>query len=250
MQVVVTGFGHSGTAAVASELRGAGLPLGGHGEPSTSGCDRPTDDDVHRVLDAVHARHGDDRAAAETVLHHVGVDQWRALRQLARTREVAHDVWGFADPLAVSLLGVWKHVLPDARFVLVFREPRHCVASLTACDGEHGPYADGVDAAVRRWCTANRSLVSFARAHPDDCVVVDHADLVQGKEVAQELRERLGVPLRPGAASRGAGTVGGAPAPRSTPAVDPVAPVLDPRLQQRLEETWTDLLELGGRSAA
>jgi hypothetical protein len=254
MQVVVTGFRHSGASLVTPLLRRAGLDLGPDAGARRDGdCDGYEDPHVRRLHRAVLDRHGP-HDGSSPFPYFIGRDHWNRMRQLVRRRDLAHDVWGFEDPDAALFLGAWKHVMPDSRFVLVFRDPRSCLRSWSACPAGHGGSSATGDHGLRRWDTHNRAMLAFARARVDDCLLVSYDDLLAGRPVVDEVRGRLGVPLDRGSATEAASSEDPTPQHQDEDedgdedGDEAGTSVVAPETTARVRQTWDALVELATRT--
>jgi hypothetical protein len=207
--LIVTGMHRSGTSLLASTLVDAGVDLGSdllgpdHQNPRGYFEDRRFLALERRILAAACPDSDPgwpDWGWTETEILDAGV--------IARHRDDARDVvggrrndrpWGWKDPRATLLLDFWDELLPDARYLFVYRPPWEVADSLLRYGhpalGAHPSFA------LRVWAFYNRQLLDFARRHPERCIVVA-LDAVTDRwsEVAAVTAERLGVPLATGAA--------------------------------------------------
>src|SRR3712207_8808248 len=46
---------------------------------------------------------------------------WRRMERVIQRRNAEHDLWSFKDPRVCSFMMVWKHLLPGARALLIYR---------------------------------------------------------------------------------------------------------------------------------
>lgn len=205
MQVIIAGFHRSGTSLLTQLLHRAGLFVGDDllGAMPSNPYGHFEDREVLRLHRAILGRHGDDWQWDRPFPFFIGPDHWRAMRELIRRRELAHRNWGFKDPRVCLFLGAWKYLLPDARFVIVYRDPGECVRSLESRQASDylegkGPADDHMrffrepDHGLRMWDTYNRALVAFARRHPADCLVLPFSGLTEGFPVVAEVNRRFG----------------------------------------------------------
>ena len=210
MQIVVAGFHRSGTSLATQLLHRAGLFVGSDllGAMPTNPYGHFEDRDFLRLHRNILERHGTDWQWDSAFSFFIGRDHWNRMRALARQRDLHHETWGFKDPRVCLFLGAWKHVMPDAKFVMVYRDPAECVRSLEsrqAADhlrGEgdsenHLRFFREPDHGLRLWDAYNRAMVSFARGHVKDCLVVPYDDLVAGRPVVEQINERFGARLTP-----------------------------------------------------
>lgn len=208
MQLIVAGFHRSGTSMVTQLLVEAGLFVGEEllGSLPSNPFGHFEDTEVLRLHRAILERHGTDWQWDAPFPFHIGADHWDAMLQFARKRDVAHRDWGFKDPRVCLFLGAWKHLLPDAKLLAVYRDPGECVRSMESrqardlLDGrgkstDHQRFFTEADHGLRLWDTYNRALVAFVRAHRDDCLVVGHHELIRGFPIVARVNERFGSTL-------------------------------------------------------
>lgn len=210
MQIIVAGFHRSGTSLATQLLHRSGLFVGSNllGALPTNPYGHFEDRDFLRLHRGIVERHGPDWQWDAPFPFYIGRDPWNRMRRLGRLRDQEHETWGFKDPRVCLFLGAWKHVLPDAKFVMIYRDPGECVRSMEsrqAADyfrGEGNPDAHlrfftEPDHGLKLWDTYNRAMVNFARGHVDDCLVVPYDELVAGRPVVQEVCDRFGARLTP-----------------------------------------------------
>jgi hypothetical protein len=250
VQLVVAGFHRSGTSMLTQLLVEAGLFVGDDllGSLPTNPYGHFEDREVLQIHRDILERHGYDWQWDVTYPFFIGEDHWHRMRRFARRRELAHDTWGFKDPRVCLFMGAWKYLLPDAKFVIVYRDPGECVRSLEsrqAVDlfegrGEaeaHLRFFREPDHGLRLWDTYNRSLVAFASGHLEDCLVLPFTALTKGFPLVDRVNERFGMKLSvvPTEAVFD---------PRATSRRQAPQRVIDHELGERVEKTWAALENL------
>ena len=183
--MIIAGFHRSGTSATAQLLHHAGLFLGnellealpsnpyGHFEDKEV-VDLHTqilaDNDLNWIVD-------------EPLLPVVNGSRWRKMQQMVERRNIEHSCWGFKDPRVCLFLMLWKHLLPNAKVLIVYRQFAHSTHSLgqrhssdlflnRGSEYTHRRFWEEPDLALRMWLVHNNALLSFARAYPKDTMVV------------------------------------------------------------------------------
>jgi hypothetical protein len=250
MQFIVAGFHRSGTSVLTQLLHRAGLFVGDEllGSMPTNPHGHFEDRDFLRLHRAIMERHGSGWQWDSPFPFFIGPDHWRRMRQLARKRDLAHRHWGFKDPRVCLLLGAWKHVMPDAKVVIVYRDPGECVRSLesrqaanlfkgTGQPEDHLRFFREPDHGLRLWDTYNRAVVAFAQAHPADCLTVPFHELLDGLPVIDRINDTFGSDLEAiGIESvLDLGVAGRREAPQ---------PYHSERIASRVTETWQALEDL------
>lgn len=250
-QLIIAGFHRSGTSATSQLLHRAGLFLGyelleanpsnpyGHFE------DREVVDLHQQIL----TDNGRTWLVGESFLPVVNPDRWTKMRRIIERRNTEHRLWGFKDPRVCTFIMLWKYLMPDAKVLLVYRHFSESTLSLGKRHSSnlfsgvvnqhiHCRFWQEPDVALRMWMSHNNALLAFARAYPEDTLVISMDMIRDGFPLvwAMEQRWSLGledVPVAevfdPTAAARRPGR----------------QPVSDRRLIQKVDETWHALEELG-----
>ncbi|MGI9608344.1 MAG: sulfotransferase [Acidimicrobiales bacterium] len=251
--LIIAGFHRSGTSAVAQTLNRAGLFLGHDllGSEPSNPHGHFEDNEVIEIHQALLDVNGVDWKATEPLDPFVPDAQWQAIGDLVRRRNALGEPWGFKDPRVCLFLPLWRHALPDARVLVVFRNPAETIRSLhmrhsrqmvvNKGRGEvHRDFWRLRDLGARMWLTYHRALLSSLPA-PEHVHFVPFADRVAISSIATTLNERWGLGLHPepneldpdlGATN-----------------VDPVR-VTDHLLVEAIAEVWTELHRHAANSAA
>ncbi|HEV2845876.1 MAG TPA: sulfotransferase [Thermoanaerobaculia bacterium] len=201
LQLVICGMHRSGTSLVASVLREAGLDIGLNGDIGPEpGQPRGhfEDRDFHRLHEAILAAAGrtcftaDEAAIAE--VPEVFESQARALVAERADR----PFWGWKDPRTCLFLDLWERLLPQARYLFLYRHPVDVALSLwrrnTDVELRQDPWV-----ALRSWELYNRRLLAFRDRHPERCFVAHAPALTADLEgFVQRLAARLDLPFRGG----------------------------------------------------
>lgn len=195
--VVIGGMHRSGTSYAASVLQSAGLVLGERllGPDPTNPRGHFEDRDFLELHQALLR----DRGFADTgFVAGQAVEPTAAFRaraaDLVAARRAQGRPWGWKDPRTVLLLDAWRELLPEGRYLIVFRPPWEVVDSLY----RRGDRAFAADPplALEVWRHFNTLLRDFARRHPE-LVVVREVSQIAGDpgELIDTLRRRFGLAL-------------------------------------------------------
>ena len=255
-QLIIAGFHRSGTSATAQLLHRAGLFLGDElleansSNPYGHFEDREIVDLHQRIL----ADNGRTWLVDEPFLPVVNPDRWRRMRDIVGRRNAGQRLWGFKDPRVCAMIMLWKHLLPDAKVLLVYRHFSESTRSLGVRHSErlfseagnrhiHRRFWKVPDLALRMWLAHNNALLAFARAYPEDTLAVSLDMLRDGFPLVWAVEKRWGLGLSdvpvsevfdPAAAARRPGR----------------QPVSDRGLVEKVDETWRSLEELGRKTEA
>jgi hypothetical protein len=116
-----------------------------------------------------------------------------ALRLIASRRERG-TVWGWKDPRTTLFLDFWEGVLPEAKFVFVFRRPWEVVESLFR-RGDPSFQANPPHA-IDVWTHYNRLLIDFYQRHPRKTFLCEITRAIESPSaVFAQVREKLGIAL-------------------------------------------------------
>ncbi|HEV2855790.1 MAG TPA: sulfotransferase [Thermoanaerobaculia bacterium] len=200
-QLIICGMHRSGTSLVASVLRQAGLDIGR--EEFGPGLGQPRghfeDHDFYHFHEAILAAAGRSCfTAGEALLGEIGeVDP--AFEEQARALAAARadrPFWGWKEPRTCLFLDLWDRVLPEARYLFLYRHPVDVALSL---------WRRNIDLEVRRdpwlafrsWEVYNRRLLAFRDRHPERCFLA-HAPALAADFPGffQRLSAKLDLPLR------------------------------------------------------
>lgn len=256
MALIIAGFHRSGTSLLTQLLHSGGLFVGDRllGAMPSNPYGHFEDEEVLSLHRAILDRYGDDWQWAEPRAFRIGRVHWEQMRAFVRKRELQHERWGFKDPRVCLFMGAWKYLLPDAKVVIVYRDPGECVRSMesrAASDylQQRGPTKSHLrffrepDHGLRLWDSYNRALVSFARAYAEDCLVLPFTSLTGDYPVIAKINDRLGTGLEPVPTS----TVFD---PSATSRRDAPQRVHSLQVKERVEETWAALEELAATTGA
>jgi hypothetical protein len=246
--VIVSGFHRSGTSVVARLLHSAGLHLGDDliGALPSNPYGHYEDREFVRLHDSILADNEVNWQLDRPLNLLITPERWVEMENAATKRSSHHDLWGFKDPRVCLVIHAWKHLLPEARVVAVYRnwsdstyslERRH-IEEMTAginSDEVHERFWTVPDLGLRMWVEYNRALLRFAADHPDDVVFVPFDALSRpGLDLVDTLNERWDL---------------GLDATQDAPPFDPAAtdsrpgrqPLADLRLADTLRHTWNRL---------
>ncbi|CAN5538142.1 hypothetical protein BH24ACT22_BH24ACT22_15040 [soil metagenome] len=255
-QLIIAGFHRSGTSATAQLLHRAGLFLG------------------HELLEALPSNpygHFEDREVVnlhqqilidndrtwlvdEPLLPVVSTSCWQKMRQMIEHRNTEHRLWGFKDPRVCIFMMLWKYLLPDAKVLLVYRHFSESTRSLGKRHSSdlfsgkgnsliHRSFWREPDLALKMWLVHNEALLAFAKAYPEDTLVVSFDMVRDGFPLIWAIKKRWGFGLEeiPVAEAFDPGATGGRSGRQ---------PISDQRLIPRAEKVWRSLEELGAETGA
>lgn len=208
MELIVVGFHRSGTSLLTQLLHASGLFVGERllGAQPSNPYGHFEDMEAMELHQDIMRAAGLDWQVDHQHMFFLDRRHWAAMETIAEKRTVGSRRWGFKDPRVCFFLGQWKHVLPTAKFVMVYRDPAECARSLHARHSagyldKSGPAAEHLrffrqpDHALRMWDAHNRMMLAFARHHLDDCMVIPTTYLHDGYPVVARINQRFGFDL-------------------------------------------------------
>jgi hypothetical protein len=207
-QLIIAGFHRSGTSATARLLHRAGLFLGyellealpsnpyGHFE----------DRDIVNLHTRILADNDQTWAVAEPLLPVVQQQRWQLMRRIIDQRNSEHTLWGFKDPRACLFMMLWKHLLPGARVLIVYRHFSNSTYSLglrhssdmflgSGSEHVHRRFWEEPDFALKMWLVHNKALLAFARTFPEDTMTVSFDMIRDGFPLVWALNRRWNLNL-------------------------------------------------------
>jgi len=252
--LIIAGFHRSGTSLLTQLLHAGGLFVGDRllGAAESNPYGHFEDMEVLQLHRAILRAHGEDWQWDEPTAYHLSPAHWRRMRRFVAKRDVEHAHWGFKDPRVCLFMGAWKYVMPDAKVVVVYRDPGECVRSMESRQAEEMLRGLNVDRNMRFftepdhglkvWDSYNRALVAFAEMHVDDCLVLPFTSLTSDFPVMDRVNDRLGIGLEPVPTDAvfDAAVTSAREAPQR---------VHSPAVKARVEETWARLEALAERTA-
>lgn len=180
----------------------------------------------------------------------IGDKRWHRMREIVKTRNAEHELWGFKEPRTSLFIMAWKHLLPESKVLIVYRHFAETTYSLARRHSTEIFMGRGSsfnrqlwevpDLALKSWLAYNESLLKFARLYPKDTLAISFDEIQDGFPLVPAINKQWSLDLadKPGKAidSATAGTL------------FPRQPVADRTLIPRAEEAWQELQKLGSRS--
>jgi hypothetical protein len=195
----VTGMHRSHTSLLGRMLVDAGLRF--HDDLVSSDATNPyghyEDVDLLRVQRAVLADNGARWFRRTGPQLAVSCSRRREVQEIVvRRYEELGNGWGFKVPDTSLLLDFWAD-WPDARFLLIFREPAKVLSSLYRRMGAQFYYRpDAWHSMAEAYADYNERLLAHRLAYPDRTFLIDSRDLVtRPAEVLRAAADKLQMPI-------------------------------------------------------
>lgn len=176
--ILIAGMHRSGTSAVSSVLKAAGVDLGKQ-------LLRPDKFNPMGYQEDVHAIQVNREVLTSLKLH----PDWgyclasEKCNQADKLREYQNKLkafigsrsrddcyWGWKDPRNTLLLDMWDSIEPGVRVIVLFREPWNVVRSLKA---RYTLFKNNDELAVATWVLFNKKLLAFIKRNPQRCIAIN-----------------------------------------------------------------------------
>ena len=115
-------------------------------------------------------------------------------KKLIASRNECLSFWGWKDPRTSLMLDFWQGLLPDARYLLVYRFPWDVADSILRLNADI--FNEHPDYPLRAWAFYNRNILDFYNRFSERCILVNINSLLEAPEVLIKLLEtKLGLKI-------------------------------------------------------
>ncbi|MGC9502968.1 glycosyltransferase [Baaleninema sp.] len=115
-------------------------------------------------------------------------------RRLIQSRQESEKIWGWKDPRTALLLEFWHELIPDAKYLFVYRYPWDVADSIARLNAPI--FADKPDWALRIWSYYNRHILDFYKRHFQQCLLVHtNTALNHPEHLSKLLKTKLNLEL-------------------------------------------------------
>jgi hypothetical protein len=90
--------------------------------------------------------------------------------QLLRTREHVGALWGWKDPRSTVLLNFWQELVPNAKYIFVYRYPWEVADSMQRLGA--AVFLDNPGYALKIWEFYNRQILEFYSQNQERCLLL------------------------------------------------------------------------------
>ncbi|MCT7949158.1 sulfotransferase [Ancylothrix sp. C2] len=108
-------------------------------------------------------------------------------KRLIASRDESLSFWGWKDPRTSLMLDFWQGLLPDARYLLVYRFPWDVADSILRLNADI--FNEHPDYPLRAWAFYNRNILDFYSRFSERCILVNINSLLEAPEVLVKLLE-------------------------------------------------------------
>jgi len=173
---IITGMGRSGTSLVARFLQSVGIHMGDR-LPAADQHNRYgyfEDLDFIYFHEHILARHGLDYFANPQEPLALIPEEIAAARKLISAKSI-RPRWGWKDPRTAFVLDFWRSELPQAHFILLFRNPVEVFFSQL----KSHEWTDDPLTIIDAWVAYNNHVLQFYTHYPQQCILCNIHGLLQ-----------------------------------------------------------------------
>ncbi|HIK33394.1 MAG TPA: glycosyltransferase [Oscillatoriales cyanobacterium M59_W2019_021] len=181
--LIITGMHRSGTSLMASFIQNLGIDLGNNLLEADKHNPKGYFEDVdfvefqRSILPACcnleEAGWQDWGWTQSETIDRAKLTDYREMAQalIDRRQPEERNLWGWKDPRTSLLLDFWDELLPEARYLFVYRYPWDVVDSIVRLHSV--AFHERPHYALQIWAFYNRHLLNFYDRHPDRCLLVN-----------------------------------------------------------------------------
>jgi hypothetical protein len=197
--LIITGMHRSGTSLIGSLMQSAGVHIGDKLLAGNSANPRGYFEDV----DFYEFQEQLLRDRGQTYLYVNSPFEFEpTTAEIDRARQLIEErsqqpSWGWKDPRTSLFLSFWHQLLPDARFLFVYRHPLEVLLSLL----RRGEFDTNLSpmAGLQAWQVYNAKILALCDEHPNRCLVVHIDGVIKNPTAFSDLiRNKLQIDSAPG----------------------------------------------------
>ncbi|MEB3342686.1 glycosyltransferase [Okeania sp.] len=176
--LIITGMHRSGTSLTASLFQSVGVNIGEKLIGPEYGNIRGHFEDIEFVelhKQILRSQHIDELGSNVEISEIPVKDEYlEAAKRLIENCQVKNEkvnkFWGWKDPRTTLFLSFWLRLLPDAKFIFVYRSPWEVVDSLYR-RGTDKKLLEQPELAVKMWWDYNRRILDFYQQFSAQCLI-------------------------------------------------------------------------------
>ncbi|WP_246844372.1 sulfotransferase, partial [Hydrocoleum sp. CS-953] len=200
---IITGMHRSGTSLTASLFQSVGVNIGEKLVGPEYGNIRGHFEDLEFVelhKGILRSQHIDDLGSNLEIKEIPVKKQYlKAAKRLIKNRQEDNDkknkIWGWKDPRTTLFLNFWLELLPDAKFIFVYRSPWEVVDSIYR-RGTDEKLLEQPELAVRMWLDYNQRILDFYQQFSAQCLIGKVDSIGKNPETfIQEVNEKFEIDL-------------------------------------------------------
>ena len=185
--LVITGMHRSGTSLTTSLLQNAGVDIGDRLMGATEWNPKGffEDWDFVELHQAILSSQG---IASEGWSKEKSVEvqgQYLATAQNLIVARKNKSIWGWKDPRTTLFLNFWLKLIPEAKFIFIFRSPWEVIDSLF----RRGDiiFDTNPNFAVEQWSIYNQAILDFYQCYSEQCLLLNIDSIINNSDVVINL---------------------------------------------------------------
>jgi predicted O-linked N-acetylglucosamine transferase (SPINDLY family) len=204
--IIITGMHRSGTSLTAAFLQKIGLDLGDNLLKGNYGNPKGFFEDI----DFVEFQRTVLQACSQS--DEIGFPDWgwteseqldlqklntniEPAKQLVKSRSNHSELWGWKDPRTSLMLDFWNQIIPNARYLFVYRYPWDVTDSILRLNIPF--FSQNPESCLKIWKFYNRHILEFYKRHDNQCLLVNLNTLLTSPgKVLELLNSKLNLPLK------------------------------------------------------
>ncbi|MGB3510427.1 MAG: glycosyltransferase [Microcoleaceae cyanobacterium] len=196
---IITGMHRSGTSLTASLFQSIGVNIGEKLVGPEYGNIRGHFEDIEFVelQKGILRSQGLDDLGSSIGIEDIPVKKqhFKAAKRLIKKHQENHKFWGWKDPRSTLFLNFWLNLLPEAKFIFVYRSPWEVVDSLyrRATDDK---LLEQPEIAVKMWLNYNQRILDFYQQKSQQCLIAKVHSIGKNPEhFIQAVKEKFEIDL-------------------------------------------------------
>jgi glycosyltransferase involved in cell wall biosynthesis len=101
-------------------------------------------------------------------------------KELIKSRQEQQSIWGWKDPRTTLMLDFWHQLLPEVKYLFVYRYPWDVLNSIVRPNSL--VFAERPDYALKAWAFYNRHLLKFYQEHSAQSILVNVSAVIEQPE--------------------------------------------------------------------
>lgn len=116
-------------------------------------------------------------------------------KQLVKSRSHQSGLWGWKDPRTSLMLDFWNQIIPNARYLFVYRYPWDVTDSILRLNIPF--FSANPETCLKVWKFYNRHILEFHQRHDNQCLLVNLNTLLTSPgKVLELLKTKLNLPIQ------------------------------------------------------
>ncbi|MEG4585263.1 sulfotransferase [Microcoleus sp. MOSTC5] len=116
-------------------------------------------------------------------------------KQLVKSRSNHSELWGWKDPRTSLMLDFWNQIIPNARYLFVYRYPWDVTDSILRLNIPF--FSQNPESCLKIWKFYNSHILQFYKRHDNQCLLVNLNTLLTSPgKVLELLKSKLNLPLK------------------------------------------------------